>query len=443
MDRVINMITHLGAGFGTVTAGILMIYGIYATVKSRCLPVRGFLAMFRQIKSPSSSKKTVSPFRAFATSLGGTIGVGNLTGVALALALGGAGAVFWMWVSAFLCMTIKYFEVYLALKHQPKGESHYGFAPMQYIQKATEHKGFAVIFALLGVGSALVMGSMIQTNAAANAAYEAFSVPLWVMGGVFLLATTLCLSGGFRRVMGILEKAVPILGALFLLLGMVVIALRYDRVLPAFQRIFQEAFSISSASGGFLGSGIALAFRHGVGNGLFSHEAGLGSAGLAHGACGAKPEEQGLWGMFEVFADTIIISTVSALMILTTGVIGETGGVLTAAQQALGSVGEAIVSVCLILFAFLSVLSWSCYGETCFVWLCGKKSVIPYRILFLLTPLFAAIAPDASLWAWAEIINGSMMVLNLTGLLGFGDELKSLASIKFAKKSPHAKTRGD
>ncbi|MBQ1965894.1 MAG: sodium:alanine symporter family protein [Clostridia bacterium] len=259
------MITYLGAAFGMVTAGILMIYGLYATVRSRCLPIRGFLAMFRQIKTPSSGG-TVSPFRAFATSLGGTIGVGNLTGVALAVSLGGAGAVFWMWVSAFLCMTVKYFEVYLALKHQPEGETHYGFAPMQYIKKATEHKGFAVLFALLGVFSALVMGSMIQTNAAANAAFDAFSLPFWGTGILFTLGAAVFLSGGIRRVMGALEKAVPILGAIFLLLGLLVISLRFPRIFPAFQRIFTEAFSFSSAAGGFLGSGIALAFRHGVGN---------------------------------------------------------------------------------------------------------------------------------------------------------------------------------
>ena len=438
------MIESLGAGFGTVTAGILMLYGGYATLRSKGLPIRGFFAMFRQIKTSSSTGRTVSPFRAFATSLGGTIGVGNLTGVALALSLGGAGAVFWMWVSAFLCMTVKYFEVYLALKYQPKGEIHYGFAPMQYIKKATEQKGFAALFALLGVFSALIMGSMIQTNAAANAALDSFSCPVWVTGIIFTLGTMVFLSGGIRRVTGALEKAVPILGGSFLFLGILVISLRFYRILPAFQRIFSEAFSVSSAAGGFLGSGVTLAFRHGVGNGLFSHEAGLGSAGLAHGACGANPETQGLWGMFEVFADSIVISTVSALMILTTDSVGATGGVLAAAERVLGGIGEGIISVCLILFAFLSVLSWSCYGETCFVWICGKKSAIAFRILFLATPILAIVLPETSLWSLAEMINGSMMILNLTGLLGCSEELKSLAKIDFrAKKSPPAVTEGD
>ncbi|MBO5248481.1 MAG: sodium:alanine symporter family protein, partial [Clostridia bacterium] len=176
------MLTHLASAFGTVTAGALTVYGLYATVKARFLPIRAFPAMMRQIRAPQRTGRTVSPFRAFATSLAGTIGVGNLTGVSLAVALGGAGAVFWMWVSAFLCMTVKYFEVFLALKHQPKDETHYGFAPMEYLKKATESKLFAGVFALFGVGSSLVMGSMIQTNAAAKAAEEAFALSPWVVG---------------------------------------------------------------------------------------------------------------------------------------------------------------------------------------------------------------------------------------------------------------------
>jgi AGCS family alanine or glycine:cation symporter len=167
-----------------------------------------------------------------------------------------------------------------------------------------------------------------------------------------------------------------------------------------------------------------------VGNGLFSHEAGLGSAGLAHGACGADPKRQGLWGMFEVFADTVVISTVSALMILTTDTAGDSGGVLKAANSVLGFWGEGAVSLCLILFAFLSVLSWSCYGETCFVWLFGHPSAPLFRILFTATPFLAIFIPETTLWQGAEIINGAMMILNLTGLLGYNKDLKSLAHTK-------------
>ncbi len=424
------MLTHIAAGFGTVTAGALMTYGLYATVKSRFLPFRAFPAMLRQIKAPQQTGRTVSPFRAFATSLAGTIGVGNLTGVSLAIAAGGPGAVFWMWISALLCMAVKYFEVWLAMKHQPKEERHYGFAPMEYLKKATESKGIPVFFALCGVFSSFAMGSMIQTNAAGNAAEQAFSLPTTVIGAVFALGAAGFLSGGIKRISGAMEKAVPILGGIFLLMGVTVIAFRYHRILPVLRSIFTQAFSLSSAAGGFLGSGIASAFRYGVGNGLFSHEAGLGSAGLAHGACGADPGKQGLWGMFEVFADTVVISTVSALMILTTGVSGDSGGVLRAAETVMGPIGEGLIAGCLILFAFLSVLSWSCYGETCFVWLCGKKSAVVYRILFVITPILAILAPEGKLWQIAEIVNGMMMILNLTGLLGFRKDLKEIAKQK-------------
>ncbi|MBO5222800.1 MAG: sodium:alanine symporter family protein, partial [Clostridia bacterium] len=391
------MLTHLASGFGATTTATLMVFGLYATIKTRGGALRAFPAMLRQITSPQQTGRPISPFRAFATSLAGTIGVGNITGVALAITLGGAGAVFWMWISALLCMTVKQFEIYLAVKHQPKEETHYGFAPMTYIKKITESKGFAGLFALFGLFSALTMGSMIQTDAAVHGAKSAFGVAPWVTAVLFSVGVGVFLSGGIPRNAGALEKTLPLLGGIFLLTGLVVIGFRYDRILPAFGRIFTEAFSFSSLSGGVLGSGFALGFRYGVGNGLFSHEAGLGSGGLAHGACGADPLQQSLWGIFEVFFDTVVISTVSALMILTAESAHSSEGVLTAAHEVLGPVGKGIVALCLILFAFLSVLSWSCYGETCFVWLTSKKGAVIYRILFLLSPVLSLFAAENTL----------------------------------------------
>ena len=420
------MLIHIADGFGTVTAGILMLFGLYTTVKTRGAAFRFFPAMFRQLRRGEKSQRAVSPFRAFATSLSGTIGVGNITGVSLALALGGAGAVFWMWISALLCMTIKYFEIFLALRCQPKEETHYGVAPMVYIRNATESKGYAACFALFGIFSALTMGSVIQTEAAAQAAETAFSLPPQLLSLLFAGGIAIFLSGGLRRVTGALEKTLPFLGGGYLLIGLAVIALRGAEIPSAFRAIFAKAFSVSSAAGGFFGSGFALAFRHGVGNGLFSHEAGLGSAGLAHGACGADPKKQGLWGIFEVFFDTVIVSTVSALMILTT----HTKDPLCAAESVFGSIGKGAVSLCLILFAFLALLSWSCYGETCFVWLCGKKSAPIFRTVFLLSPLAALIASQNTLWAGAEIVNGCMMILNFTALFAYRSELKTIRKLK-------------
>lgn len=425
------MLTKPAEIFGTLTAGALMVYGLYATVKTRFLPVRAFPAMLRQIlRGQKSSRRTVSPFKAFATSLGGTIGVGNLTGVSLALATGGPGAVFWMWVSAFTCMTVKYFEIFLAVKYQPEGEANYGFGSMCYLKKALKFPVFPGLFALFGLLSALMMGSMIQTNAAANCARGSFGLSPGITGLLFTAGAAVVLGGGVKRIMGLTEKAVPLLGGIFLAVAVIVIGRNASRILPVLRQIFQGAFSFRAAAGGFLGTGMAAAFRAGVTNGLFSHEAGLGSAGLAHGACGARPEEQGLWGAFEVFADTVVISTLSALMILTAG---NTGSVEEAAGSALGPVGEGITALCLILFAFLSVVSWSCYGETCFVWLCGKNSVPAYRILFLLTPLPAAFLTESTLWQTAEAVNGMMMLLNLAALTVFRGELKRIGTLSFRK----------
>jgi len=416
------MLSPLAAGFGTVTAAGLMLFGIYATGKTRGAAFRDFPRAFRQMLTPPASDRTVSPFRAFATSLAGTVGVGNLTGVAVALSLGGPGAVFWMWVSALLCMTVKYVEIYLALRHQPKEEIHYGFAPMEYVKTALEGKEFGILFALLGIFSSLIMGSAIQTEAAVEAAQEVFSIAPPITAVAFGTVTAVFLSGGIRRVTGALERMLPFLGGLFLLIGTVVVLARWDRVPACLAEIFRGAFSPDSAAGGFLGAGTVAAFRHGVGNGLFSHEAGLGSAGLAHGACGADPRKQGLWGILEVFFDTAVISTVSALMILT----GGRDDVLSAAESVLGRVGEGTVGLCLILFALLSVLSWSCYGETCFVWIAGPRSATAFRILFCLSPLLSLIAKRTVLWESSEIINGGMTLLNLAALLRLRKEWSSL-----------------
>lgn len=426
------MLSQIGAGFGTATAGALMLFALYATVKTRGGALRALPKTIRLFQKSTEDHGQISSFRAFATSLAGTIGVGNMTGVALAITLGGPGAVFWMWISALLCLSVKQFEIYLAQKEQPKEEETYGIAPMIYIKKATESNGFAALFAIFGLFSALTMGSMIQTSAAATAANEAFFLPSWTTAALFALGVCLSLSGGIGRRMKSLEKTLPVLGLAFLLIASVVLIFRYRQILPALKEIFTNAFSLSSATGGFLGSGFALAFRHGVGNGLFSHEAGLGSAGLAHGACKTDPKEQSLWGIFEVFFDTAVISTLCALMMLTTEE-GPPYGVLAAVYTVMGPLGRGLIALCLLLFAFLSVLSWSYYGECCFFWLAGGTNIGIYRLLYCISPLLALLADESTLWASAEIINGGMMVFNLTALVGFRDELNNL----YPKKQKH------
>ena len=418
------MLDQWAAGFGTVSAGALTLFGIYAAIKTKGFALRALPAAIRQAVCPRQRGKGGSPFRAFATSLAGTIGVGNMTGVAVAIALGGAGAVFWMWVSAFLCMTVKYFEIYLALKHQPRGESTYGFGPMEYLKKATESRVFPALFAGVGILSAFGMGSLLQTGAAQESALVTFGIPPAALGAAFSLCVGVALWGGVRRVTGIAEKVIPWLGGAFLITGGIVIVRNGQNLLPALKSIFTQAFAPMAAAGGAAGQGVAAAFRHGVGNGLFSHEAGLGSAGLAHGTCNAVPERQGLWGIFEVFADTILISTVSALMLLTTE-----KSTVSAASATVGPWGEITLSVCLILFALLAILSWSVYGETCAVFL-GKQRAIPiYRILFTLSPALAFLLPQSVLWQTSEIINACMMILNLTGLLGFRREMTKIATL--------------
>lgn len=432
------MLEHLAAGFGTVTAVVLLLFGAYATIKSRGFAFRALPAAFRQIVSPEDGTQRVSPVQAFAASLAGTIGVGNITGVSVAIALGGAGAVFWMWVSALLCMSVKYYEIRLAVRNHDPQETDYSFAPMNYIRKATSSRFFSGCFALAGMLAALAMGNLVQTNAACQAGGDAFGIPSIFWGILFAVGTGAILTGGVQRVVKSAEKGIPLLGGLFLLVGVAVI-LRNASALPeAFRQIFSGAFSGRSVIGGSVGGGIAAAMRYGVGNGLFSHEAGLGSAGLVHGGCGANPDRQGLWGIFEVFIDTILISTVSALMILT----GSGGGdVLDAAGNAFGRFGRGIVAFTLIAFAFLSVLSWGAYGETCFAYLSGKRGIWGYRTLFVMTPILAAFLTEGRLWAAAETVNGFMMILNLTALIAFRKELSEIGRLSPNQLVPKRKKK--
>lgn len=419
------MIQSLGIGFSTVCSLLLLGFGLYTAVKTRGFAFRSLPKAFRRIRSPDRSERPVSPFRAFITSLSGTVGVGNITGVAVALAFGGAGSVFWMWVSALLCMGIKQFEITLALRHQPKEETNYAFAPMLYVQRATESKEYAALFALFGVFSALVMGNMLQTVSAAEEAKIAFSLPSSVTAALFAILTFFFLRGGIGGVMRTLERVLPILGVLFLITGLGILAVRLPRIPEAIARIFREAFSFAPAAGGIFGTGIARGFRFGTENGLFSHEAGLGSGGLAHGACGADAKKQGLCGIVEVFLDTAVLSTVSALVILVSSEEGATGTVLSAAHGTFGNVGAWTVATCLMLFALLSVFSWGCYGETCFVWLCGRRSAAVFRILYPAVTLLSVFLP-ADLWGWSRLINGAMMILNVTALIALRGEMKHL-----------------
>ncbi len=413
---------------GTAAAALLMAFGLFLTVRSHFFPFRilkNLPALFRSGRSSNKNENRVSSFQAFATSLAGTIGIGNIAGVSGAILVGGPGAVFWMWTAAALCMIIKYFEIVLAIQFRTPGETKYSFGPMNYIRAGTDTRVCAGIFALLGVFGALCMGNMAQGSCVAAVAAFTWDLPPAAVGVLLAGGVALFVFKGIHRIAKALEKLTPFLGAVYILGGCGVILLHLPQLPESFLSIFRNAFTPTAATGGFLGATVAAAFRQGVNNGLFSNEAGIGSGGLAHGACDCKDaKQQGLWGIVEVFLDTVIISGISALMILCTGVWQRNGGVSEAVNETFGLPGTILLALLVAFFAFVSMLSWSYYGESCYVYLCGKEKTGFYRILFVTAAFLGAVLSYDKIWTWSGILNSLMLIFNLTGLWAHRKKLK-------------------
>ena len=430
---------------------LLTLAGVTFTLRTRFVQLRRFGDMLRLTLGAFTRRKNtapgeVSPLQAMTTALAATVGTGNIAGVAGAIALGGPGAVFWMWVSAFLGMATKYVEVVLAVRYRQRAAdgSFYG-GPMYYIRALG--RGFAPlarIFALLGALAAFGIGNMVQANTAAEAA--AFSLtalfpalteaPLRLFVGLLLsLTVALALAGGAARIGRATERLVPLMSALYACMALAVVFLRFPAAVRALGNIVTAAFSPRAALGGAAGVGLQTALRCGMERGMFSHEAGMGSAPIAHaGAKTDDPDRQGLLGIFEVFADTIVICTLTALAILASGVpvpYGRAAGAeLTIA--AMGTVfgdglAALLTSVCLVLFALSTMLSWSLYGERCFAFLTGGRAAALYRAAFIAAVLPGAAMRMETVWTLSGTLNGLMAVPNLIALFPLSGEAARIA----------------
>ncbi len=380
---------------------------------------------FGSLRTKSTAGKNITPFQAVSAALASTVGTGNIAGVATAIVAGGPGAVFWMWVSAFFGMMTKYSEVLLAVHFREKDENgiHYG-GPMYYIEKGVKAKWLAVAFAFFGAFASFGIGNMTQSNSIAGA-LQSFSIPPIVTGIVFAVLSALVIIGGIKRIATVTEKLVPFMAVLYFFGAIVLLVMNASAIPEAFSVIFASAFNIKSVGGGVMGYGIAQAMRYGVARGVFSNEAGLGSAPIAHAASESKnPAEQGLWGIFEVFVDTIIICTLTALIVLTSGLYktGDlSGAALTAGafELGFGSAGNLFLSISLICFAFSTIIGWSYYGERCLAYLSKNNKVVTqvYRILFILSIVIGATLELTLVWNIADTLNGLMAIPNLIALL--------------------------
>ena len=366
----------------------------------------------------------VSPFQAVATALASTVGVGNIAGVATAISIGGPGALFWLWVSGLLGMCTKFSEIVVALHYrEPDASGAMRGGAMYTLKKGLGLPWLGWIFALLTSLAAFGIGNMVQANSVADSLRASFGVPVNVTGIVVAVITAIVILGGIKRIGDVTAILVPFM-AIFYLGGGGVILVLFARELPhAVGLVFEGAFSGSAATGGFAGATIMMAMRYGIARGLFSNEAGLGSAPMVHAAADTDhPVRQGMYGIFEVFVDTILVCTTTGLVILVTGVwsSGETGAALSARAFETGlpgTWGDIVVTGGILLFSFSTLIGWSYYGETAIVYLIGTKATLPYRVLWIVFIYLGATASLHLVWDVADTLNGLMAIPNLVSVL--------------------------
>ena len=379
----------------------------------------------------------LTQFQAMATALAATIGTGSIAGVATAIFYGGPGAVFWMWVSALLGMMTGFVEKTLAVRYRKRSKDGWRGGPMEYMEQGLGARWMALWFALAVTLAALGGGGLVQSNSIAASLSAAFGWGRLPIGIVTALVTGLVIAGGIGRIGAVCEKLVPVMALGFLGGGAVVLACRAEAILPTLGEIASAAFALKPAVGGGLGYGMMTAMRYGVARGVFTNEAGIGSSAMAHAQARVRePVEQGMWGIFEVFVATLLVCTVSALVILTTGVYdpetaltairegtvtGEMAGApLSAAAfgTVFGRWGGVFVAVCLLLFAFSSLLGWSYYGERGLEYLTGsRRGRTAFRLAFLAAILYGSVGELELVWQMADLCNGLMAIPNLAAIL--------------------------
>ncbi len=417
---------------------LLLGVGIIMMVGLKFIPVRklgyAFGIMWKGRKHDPEHEGELSPFRALMTSMAATVGTGNIVGVATALYLGGPGAIFWMWVTALFGMATKYCEALLAVKYRevtPDGS--YVGGPMYYIKNGlgANWKWMATIFAIFGAVASFGIGNLTQTNAITSNVIKAMGFDpngssAVIIAAVLLVLAGIVLIGGVKRIGAVAGTLVPVMAVIYIIGGLIAVLIHIDRVPEAFGLIFKHAFTGGAAVGGAAGSALMLAIRWGVARGLFSNEAGLGSAPMAHATAITKsPVRQGFLGMLDPFLDTIVVCTVTALVILTSGVwndpnVVDGAGTMTAVSFGValpGTWGNWLVTIGLVLFAFSTILGWCVYGERCIIYLFGHKASMPFRIFFTLVVPVGCLSELTTVWLLADIFNGLMALPNLVALI--------------------------
>lgn len=427
--------------WGPVMLALLVGTGVYLTFRTGFIQVKWFGYIIKNtigslFRKGANQKQgnNLTPFQAVTTALAGTVGTGNIAGVTGAIFIGGPGAVFWMWVSAFFGMCTKYAEIALAMKYRVTDASGvYKGGPMYYIEKGLgkNWKWLAVIFAILGGLASFGIGNIAQSSEIAGAMNSLLGFSKFGTGVILAILVAFVLVGGVQRIGQITSLLVPFMALFYIAAGIVVIVSRISDVPAVLVSIFTSAFSFEAVGGGVFGYAIMIAMKQGFARGVFSNEAGLGSAPIAHAASSAEePAQQAIWGVFEVFIDTIIICSITAFAVLLSGMELSEASLSTyaskgeAAVEAFnsvlpGTIGGTIIQISLLFFALSTILSWAYYGERCWGYISNNSKIVDtvYKAVFILVCIVGAAGSGTLMWDISDTLNGMMAIPNLIALL--------------------------
>ena len=422
LNHVIDFLNNIFWGY-VLIYGLLAV-GVYFTIRLGFIQVVHFREMLRCVTgSDKSDKDGISPFQALTVSLASRVGTGNIAGVAVAITLGGPGAIFWMWMVALVGMATAYAESMLAQlykEHGPGGM--YRGGPAYYIKKGLGQGWLAAIFAVSLIIAFGLIFNAVQSNSIAEAMETAFGIPRWSIGLILTVLTGAVVLGGIRRIGAVAEKLVPAMAICYIIAVLFVLAVNFSALPGALMTIITSAFTPTAATGGFIGATVMMGIQRGVARGIFSNEAGLGTAGIAQAAGATRdPVFSGMIGMMGTFIDTIVICTMTALAIMVTGVwtSGDSGAALSAAafESAMPGVGQEILAILLAVFAFTTILGWAFYGEKCWEFLLGSKIEKPFRILWTISVFVGTVVSLDFAWLVADTLNALMAIPNLISLL--------------------------
>jgi alanine or glycine:cation symporter, AGCS family len=398
--------------------------GLYLTLRLKGIQFTNFFSAVKELQNSATStgEGNITPLQALMTVLSGIVGNGNIAGVATAIAVGGPGAIFWMWISALVLMAVMYAETLLGCKFREKDEDGIFLGgPMVYIQKGLGWRWLAIAFAIAMTIKTLLATTSIQSNSMAIVLQNQFNIPLLLSCGLIAVLTWLVIIGGLKWIAKTAQVLVPFMTVAYLGFGIIILILNYDKLPAVLNEIIAYAFTTKGAVGGFSGATVMMALRYGAARGAYSNEAGTGSAAILYAtAQSGSPQKQALVAMLGVFIDTIVVCSLTAFIILLSGLwtqyLNSTALVSESFQSNL-SIGSWIVLIASLLFGYSTLITWCFYGEQSAAFIFGDKIKIPYRWLFCLSIFFGANSNPENIWSWGDLLNAITVIINLIGIL--------------------------